>query len=191
MEGRATEVRNIAVDTEISTHTTSITVGKFTQVSCLRFKLGRYECMSEIIVVHFQTNTVTKTITAKPKMKKKRSVWQAEEDHALAKRQAAACPALPTHLQLGDQPFKDYEWNWIVENACAAAIPTALPTPKTRTETRLIGCVGLLKCEFSSMLTFELQCNIAAPLFAMSRRRRLRGPFRESETFSVHQSRLV
>jgi hypothetical protein len=37
MEGRATEVRNIAVETETSTHTTSITVGKFTQVGCFRF----------------------------------------------------------------------------------------------------------------------------------------------------------
>jgi len=34
MEGRATEVRNIAVETETTTHTTSIVVGKFTQVSC-------------------------------------------------------------------------------------------------------------------------------------------------------------
>lgn len=32
MEGRATEVRNIAVETETTTHTTSIVVGKFTQV---------------------------------------------------------------------------------------------------------------------------------------------------------------
>lgn len=76
-------------------------------------------------------------------MIKKRGVSQTEEDHAFAKRQAAACPALPANLQLGDQPFKDYEWNWIVENACAAAIPTALPTPKTRTETRLVGCVRI------------------------------------------------
>lgn len=72
-------------------------------------------------------------------MVKKRGGSQTEEDHAFAKRQAAACPALPVNLQRGDQPFKDYEWTWIVENACAAAIPTALPTPIVRRETRLVG----------------------------------------------------
>lgn len=93
IQGRITEVRNIPIATDYTTSTTSLTVGKFTQ-----------------------TNTVYKTVTAAPKMVKKRNMTPTEEDRALAKRQAASCPAVPQYLQKGGNPFSDSEWVWIVEN---------------------------------------------------------------------------
>ena len=96
IQGRITEVKNIPIATDYTTSTTSLTVGKFTQ-----------------------TNTVFKTVTAAPKMVKKRGSTPTEEDRALAKRQAASCPALPQYLQKGENYFSDSEWVWIVENgAC-------------------------------------------------------------------------